>query len=382
MRKICIVITARSSYSKYRTVLENLLKNDVIIQIICSGSALVDKFGKVEKEILNDGYKINRKINCILENDVIDRTSKEVGIALFEFSNAFKELNPDVVVIMADRYEILAPTIAASFLNIPIAHIQGGELSGNIDEKVRHAVTKFANIHFPATINSKKILLKMGENRRNIIHSGCPSIDIAKKIIKRKKLTFDIYKEYGGVGSKPNLKNGYLIVMQHPVTSEIGKSGFQIKQTLKALKKITIPIIWFWPNVDSGTDLISQNIRIFREKNKINNFHFIKNLNPMHFLELLNLSKGIIGNSSCAIRESSFLGVPAINIGTRQTNRERGHNVIDVGYNSSEILYAINNHLNKKVKKSTLYGTGNAGKKIADTLIKIKLSSIKKFYIN
>ena len=382
MRKICIVITARSSYSKYRTILENLKKMNVIIQIICSGSALIDKFGKVENEIVKDGFKIDKKINCILENDVTDRTSKEVGIALFEFSNAFNQLKPDIVTIMADRYEILAPTIAASFLNIPIAHIQGGELSGNIDEKVRHAVSKFSNIHFPATKKARKILLKMGENKDNIFHTGCPSIDIAKEVMKKKKLSFNIYSKYGGVGAKPNLKNGYIIVMQHPVTDERGKSGIQIRQTLKALKQTNLPIIWFWPNVDSGTDLISLNIRIFREKNTLNNFHFIKNMNPKDFLEFLFFSKGIIGNSSCAIRECSFLGIPAINIGTRQIKRERGPNVVDVGYNANEISNAIINHFSKKIKKSSLYGSGNAGKKIASRLSNVKLSYIKYFSIN
>ncbi len=381
MRKISLVITARSSYTKYRTVLENLSKKiDVKLNIICCGSALIDKFGKVENEILKDGFKINKKIHFILDNDEIDRPGKELGFGLISFSDYFKETKPDIVVIMADRYEILAPAIAASFLNIPIAHIQGGELSGNIDEKVRHTVTKISNIHFPATNQSRLNIIQMGENEKNIFMTGCPSIDIAKKVLKNKKsLSFDVYKKYGGVGSFPDLKKGYIIVMQHPVTNETDQTKFQINETLNAVEKVNLPVIWFWPNVDLGTDIISTNLRIFREKSKSKNFHFIKNMNPEDFLELVNFSNIIIGNSSCAIRECSYLGVPAINIGTRQVDRERGPNVTDVSYSSRLIYKAIIENINKKKRKSNLYGDGNAGKKIADILSKIKVSPIKKF---
>ena len=155
MRKISLVITARSSYTKYKTILDNLInKKNIKIDIVCSGSALIDKFGKVEDEIIKDGFKIGKKINFILDNDEDDRPGKELSMAIFNFSEYFKEQKPDMVTVMADRYEILAPAISAAFLNIPIAHIQGGELSGNIDEKVRHAVTKLSNIHFPATSKS------------------------------------------------------------------------------------------------------------------------------------------------------------------------------------------------------------------------------------
>ncbi len=381
MRKISLVITARSSYTKYKTILDNLrYKKNIKIDIVCSGSALIDKFGKVEDEISKDGFKIGKKINFILDNDDDDRPGKELSLAIFNFSEYFKEQKPDIVTVMADRYEILAPTISASFLNIPIAHIQGGELSGNIDEKVRHAVTKLSNIHFPATKKSMQNIIQMGENKKNVFKTGCPSIDIAKEIIRnKKKLSFDIYKKYGGVGSFPNLDKGYVVVMQHPVTDENKISGKQIIETLKAVLKINKAIIWFWPNVDIGTDRISTNLRIFREKTKSKNFHFIKNMNPYDFLELLYFSNCIIGNSSCAIRECSFLGVPAVNIGTRQINRERGPNVIDVNYNHKQIYKAFTKITNKKIKKSTIYGDGEAGKKIANKLATVKLNSNKKF---
>ncbi len=381
MRKISIIITARSSYTKYRTILDHLKKyKSIKIDLVCSGSALIDKFGKIDKEIKKDGFKISKKINFILENDEIERPGKELGIALQSFSEYFKESKPDLITVMADRYEVLAPTIAAAFLNIPIAHIQGGEISGNIDEKVRHAITKLSNIHFPATTKSKKNILQMGEDPKSVFLTGCPSIDIAKKVMKNKKQkTFNLYKKYSGVGSFPNLDNEYIIVMQHPVTNELNQAGIQINETIEAMKKLNFAIIWFWPNVDHGTDIISNTLRKFREQTKNRNFHFIKNMNPFDFLELVKFSKCIVGNSSCAIRECSYLGVPAINIGTRQINRERGLNVVDVNYNRREIYNACLKQINNKIKKTKLYGDGTAGIRIAKVLTKINLSSDKQF---
>ena len=267
MRKISLVITARSSYTKYKTILDNLInKKNIKIDIVCSGSALFDKFGKVDDEIIKDGFKIGKKINFILDNDEDDRPGKELSMAIFNFSEYFKEQKPDMVTVMADRYEILAPTISAAFLNIPIAHIQGGELSGNIDEKVRHAVTKLSNIHFPATTKSMQNIIQMGENKKIYLKLAALQLILQRELLKIKKLSFDLYKKYGGVGSFPNIENGYIIVMQHPVTDENKRSGKQIIETLKAVSKINKPVIWFWPNVDIGTDGISTNLRIFREK--------------------------------------------------------------------------------------------------------------------
>ena len=187
-------------------------------------------------------------------------------------------------------------------------------------------------------------------------------------------LTFDPYQKYGGVGRQPDLSNGYLVVMQHPVTNEYQDSRIHIEETLKAVAKTNKACLWFWPNVDAGADGTSTGIRSFREKNQLDNVHFFKNMDGMDFLNLLQNSSGLIGNSSVGIRECAFMGVPVINIGSRQNRRDRGNNVIDVGYNEYEIHQAIERLLTQpSPEPSTIYGGGDAGKKIADILAKVPL---------
>ena len=206
----------------------------------------------------------------------------------------------------------------------------------------------------------------MGENTDSVFNTGCPSIDIAKIVLEKPSLNFDPYQKYGGVGTAPNLENGYIVVMQHPVTTEYQDSRNHINETLYAIQNITLPVLWFWPNVDAGADGTSTGIRAYREKYKPENIHFFKNMEGEDFLRLLINSSCLIGNSSVGIRECAYLGVPVVNIGTRQNKRERGNNVIDVNYDKNEIETAILNAINnKKPKHSNIYGGGNAGENIA-----------------
>jgi UDP-hydrolysing UDP-N-acetyl-D-glucosamine 2-epimerase len=291
-----------------------------------------------------------------------------------ELSTVFENLKPDIVVTVADRFETISTAIAASYMNIPLAHIQGGEVTGNIDEKVRHAITKLSDYHFVATAKAKERVIKMGENPSYVFKTGCPSIDIAKEVSKKPKFDFDPFVKYGGVGAKININEDYLVVMQHPVTTEYKLSMEQIKKTIEAINILKIPTFWFWPNVDAGSDGTSKGIRAFREKYNPKHIHFFKNMEPNDFLRLLINSKCLIGNSSVGIRECAYLGVPVVNIGTRQSNRERGKNVVDVDYSTEEIIQAINKLLNqKKINKSMIYGNGNAGIKIADILSNVEL---------
>jgi UDP-hydrolysing UDP-N-acetyl-D-glucosamine 2-epimerase len=202
-----------------------------------------------------------------------------------------------------------------------------------------------------------------------VFNTGCPSIDIASEVEKRNGLTFNPYDKYGGVGSHPDLSKGYIVVMQHPVTNEYQDSRKHIEATLKAVQKLNLPTLWFWPNVDAGADGTSTGIRSFREKYKMENVHFFKNMEGDDFLNLLHNSICLVGNSSVGIRECAFLGIPVVNIGTRQNKRDRGNNVTDVDYDEVEIEKAINDIIKtNKRTKSDVYGGGNAGKKIAELL--------------
>jgi len=260
-------------------------------------------------------------------------------------------------------------------MNIPLAHVQGGEVTGNIDEKVRHAITKLSDYHFVSSDNAKDRVIKLGEEPDSVFNTGCPSIDLAKHVKNNLKDDFDPIELYGGVGANRDVFNGdYLVVMQHPVTTEYKQARNHVNKTLAAIKDLNMPTYWFWPNVDAGSDGTSTGIRVFREVNDRVPIRFFKNMEPHHFLQLLIESRCLIGNSSVGIRECSYLGVPVVNIGTRQMRRQRGNNVIDVGYDSVEIKKAILSWLNTSPPEpSNVYGGGNAGKKIADILSHIEL---------
>ena len=218
------------------------------------------------------------------------------------------------------------------------------------------------------------------EKKKYNFYYWCPSIDIAAQVSKEKTAKkFNIYDKYSGSGNPLDLSKGYIVAMQHPVTSESKDSRNQVLETLHAANDLDIPVLWFWPNVDAGSDWTSKAIRTFREEENPNNIQFFKNIDGADFLKLISNSICIIGNSSVAIREASFLGVPAVNIGTRQNGRLRGKNVIDVDYDKKQIIKAIKNIISgDQISPSYIYGDGNAGKKIAEILATVDLKSDKK----
>jgi UDP-hydrolysing UDP-N-acetyl-D-glucosamine 2-epimerase len=374
-RKIAVVITARPSYSRVKTVLIAINQHPGLeLQLIIAASALLDRYGSAVNYIEKDGFVISAKVFNVLEGENLTAAAKTTGIGILELSTVFDNLKPDIVVTVADRFETMATAIAASYMNIPLAHIQGGEVTGNIDEKVRHSITKLADYHFVASENAQKRVIQLGENPEMVFNTGCPSIDIAQEALKNTKLAFNPYEKYGGVGPKPDLKNGYLVVMQHPVTNEYQDSRKHIEATLRAIQKINLPTLWFWPNVDAGADGTSSGIRSFREQEQIENVHFFKNMEGDDFLNLLHFSTCLIGNSSVGIRECSYMGVPVVNIGSRQNRRDRGTNITDVGYNENEIINAVEAILQQKERpQSHVYGGGDAGKKIAELLESLPL---------
>ncbi len=382
MKKICVVINSRANYARIKSVLSEIKKHKKLnLQIILGASTLMDRFGNVSDIIEKDGFKVNEKVYSIVEGDNPTTMAKSTGLAIIELSNIFENTKPDMVLTVADRFETLATAVAASYMNIPLVHTQGGEVTGSIDESVRHAITRLANIHFPATIKSKKNLIKMGEEKKYIFLTGCPSIDLAHKVTKEKKSinASKILNKYKGVGNQFKKNEKFIIVVQHPVTTEYSKTKHQITELIAAIKSLKIKTIWLWPNIDAGNDIISKKLRIFRENNNPKYIQFFKNFEPEDFLKLLISSKCIVGNSSVAIRECSFLGVSAVNIGSRQRGREFGKNVIHTTHNSKSIQIAIKKQIIKnKLKSEKIFGDGKAGKRIANILSKINVISTQK----
>lgn len=379
-RKICVVITARPSYSRIKTALRAIQNHPKLeLQLVVAASALLDRYGSAVNYIEGDGFQISAKVFNVLEGENLTAAAKTTGIGILELSTVFDNIKPDIVVTIADRFETMATAISAAYMNIPLAHIQGGEVTGNIDEKVRHSITKLADYHFVASEDARDRVIKLGENPEFVFNTGCPSIDLAKEVISNNVVQFDVFKKYTGSGKILNLSNGYLVVMQHPVTTEYNAAREQIEITLNAMSELNLPIMWFWPNVDAGADGTSKGIRVFRETRDASNFHFFKNMEPNDFLLLLKNSKCLIGNSSVGIRECAYLGVPVVNLGTRQSGRKRGLNVIDVDYNKDDIKEAVLRQLKSDfIQSDFIYGDGHAGQKIADLLFSVELKFDKK----
>ena len=382
VKKICAVVTARPSYSRIKTAL-TAIKNhpELELQLVIAGSALLGRYGNAVEFIEKDGFEIAEKVFMVLEGENPTSMAKTTGLGVMELANVFYKLQPDAVITIADRFETIATSIAASYQNIPLIHIQGGEVTGNIDEKVRHANTKLADLHLVASEDAKERVLKMGENPEMVFNTGCPSIDLANEIKENPKLDFDPISKYGGVGEIVDWQNGYLVVMQHPVTTEYESARKDVEETLEAIHELGIPTFWFWPNVDAGADGTSNGIRSFRENKKPKNIHFFKNMEPNDFLRLLVNSKCLIGNSSVGIRECAFLGVPVVNIGTRQNMRQRGNNVLDTHYDKDAIIEAIKERVaTNEIESSKIYGDGKSGEKIAEVLAKTTLTFHKTIF--
>jgi UDP-hydrolysing UDP-N-acetyl-D-glucosamine 2-epimerase len=370
IKKICVVVTARPSYSRIKTALIAIKDHPKLeLQLVIAGSALLGRYGNAVEFIEKDGFTIAEKVFMVLEGENPTSMAKTTGLGVMELANVFYRLQPNAVITIADRFETIATSIAASYQNIPLVHIQGGEVTGNIDEKVRHANTKLADLHLVASEDAKQRVIKMGENPKMVFNTGCPSIDLANEIKGTPLLDFDPIEKYGGVGSNIDWGKGYIVVMQHPVTTEYESARKDVEETLKAIQDLNIPTFWFWPNVDAGSDGTSAGIRSFRERIKPKNIHFFKNMEPNDFLKLLVNSKCLIGNSSVGIRECSYLGVPVVNIGTRQNKRERASNVLDTIYDKKEIIKSIKNRITATdIVSENIYGDGESGQRIANIL--------------
>ncbi|MDC3074302.1 UDP-N-acetylglucosamine 2-epimerase [Candidatus Pelagibacter sp.] len=381
MKKICTIIHNRANYGSIKSVLELLKKHKSFkLQIIVGGSANLERFGSVVNIIKKDGFKIDRKINFVVEGNSTLEMAKSTGLAIIEMSNALSDLKPDLVITVGDRYETMATAISASYMNIPLAHTMGGEVSGTIDESVRHAVTKFSSIHFAATAIAKRNIVKMGENKRYVFNVGCPRIDEVKQILKKIPSNFNKKINENGVGSFLDLNKPFITIMNHPVTTEYGNGEKEISKILKIVNKFDIQKLVFWPNPDAGSEDISRGIRKWREKFGDTKTRFFKNLEQKYFYHVLDKTICLIGNSSSGVREGSFIGVQNICIGSRQKGREIGKNTIMINNNEKKLSKLIQKILKKKTKKlrDYKYGNGSASKKIIEILKKIDFKYEKK----
>jgi UDP-hydrolysing UDP-N-acetyl-D-glucosamine 2-epimerase len=369
--------------------MEEIKNTDSLEMVLFVGaSALLDKFGDLAKIIEEDGFKIDEYVYLVVDGYTPATMAKSTGLGLIELPSLLFKHQPDFTLIIGDRHEMLAMAITSAFMNIPVVHTMGGELSGTIDGSIRHAITKLAHVHLPANEQAKKNIIKMGEIETTVFNVGCPRIDYIKKVLNENhdQAVAELIRSEG-VGEVFEVDSNFLLISQHPDTLEFGRGENQITETLMAALEVSekqnLPVIVLWPNADAGSDEISRGIRKFREKYQPKKFHFFKNLSLPIYIQLMKKTKCLIGNSSSGIREGAFIGTPAVNIGLRQIGRQQGANVINVGYNRSEIKNAILKQIaHGPYPSEPIYGDGQASKKIVEILSTVEINPQKNYAPN
>lgn len=361
MRRVLAVLVDRANYGRMKPVLSQLnLDPEVELQVMCTGTMVLPRFGNVVEDVVRDGFTVTSRVFMEIEGSNTTTMSKSIGLGIVQFSTELERIAPDIVLVIGDRYEALGVTISAAYMNLPIAHIQGGEVSGSIDESCRHAITKFSHLHFPSTKRARDYIIRMGESAESVHHVGCPAGDYIKSLSNDLR-TSDIA---GGLGAVIDPQKPFLLVIVHPVTTG-PNIRLKVTELLQALDQINMPTIWMWPNVDAGADNISAAIRSFREKRQPNWLYLVKHFTPEVYQKLLKTTSCAIGNSSSFIRDTTFSGTPVVLVGDRQIGREKGKNLIEAEFSESSLLDAIKLQLNHgKYPDDFLYGDGNASEKI------------------
>lgn len=370
-KKILFVTERRADYSKLRPVIATIKKSPKFdYYLVVTGSHLIKKQGYTINEIKKDGFKIYRKFHMFYENedDSTATMTTAFGRAVINLTKIVRSLKPDIVFSGFDIGANFAAAVVGAHMNIHVAHLEGGEITGTIDESIRHATSKFSHIHFTSNEKATKRLVKMGEQSKHVFTVGNPSLDVIKNMKAFSKNQLE--KEF-----KIDLKKPFLLVVQHTVTTEIKKIDKYFLETIKAIKELDIQSIIIAGNVDAG----SQKIKKIIENSKIS---YYDHLPFDKYISLLYHASAIIGNSSSGIMEAPFLRIPSINIGTRQEGRGKITSIINVGYDKKKIKKAINKALTNKSflskikKQKNQHGDGTASKKIIQILEKIDLEKI------
>lgn len=374
MTKLLAVVSARASYARAQSVLKSLANSaSVDLRIALIASASSNRYGNLLDQIEQDGIPVQVKLETQLDASHASSMAKTTALSIFSLVDYIQQEEIAAVLIIADRHETLAGAIAGSYLGKKVFHLQGGERTGNIDDKVRFANSFLSDYHFVATKVAEKRLRYAGIESERIFLTGCPSIDVAANV----NLDGIATKKLGGVGAgiEEVLAGDFVVVLQHSETTSGLTPREQISPTIEAIETVGIPALWIWPNADQGSEEIVKEIRRNRELGKLQHVHFEKSIAAKDFLVILSQASCVVGNSSVAIRECSFLGTPSVNIGGRQRGREFGVNVANVDYEKQSIISAINRQMqNGKYQADYLYGDGESGRRIADIIIRLMRS--------
>lgn len=366
-RRICVVLVDRANYGRLKPVMEAIRAHPALeLSVIAGGTMVLERFGRAVEVLRQDGFPVAAEVYMELEGSTPLSMAKSVGLGVGEYANELKRLRPDLVLLIGDRYEALSAAIAAAYLNLCIVHIQGGEVSGSIDESARHAISKFAHFHVPSTRRSAEYLIRMGERPDSILGTGCPSSDIAKRL--KLNLTSQLVNAAGS-GHLIDLSKPFLLVIFHPTTTEYGSEHRQMQQLLSALDSLRMQTLLLWPNIDAGADHISKEIRIFRDQIGPQWLRTLTNSPPEDYLQILAATACAVGNSSSFVRDAGYFGTPVVLTGDRQDGRECDAHVLRTPVTAAAVTSAVRAQLSHgRYAPSELYGDGNVAARVVQAL--------------
>jgi UDP-hydrolysing UDP-N-acetyl-D-glucosamine 2-epimerase len=371
-RKVCVVLVDRANYGRLKPVMRSIGDHpDLELQVLAAGTMVLERFDQPVQVVRRDGFSIDGEIYIELEGSTPATMAKSVGFGVVEFASEFQRLKPDLVVLIGDRYEALAAAIAAAYMNLCIVHLQGGEVSGSIDESARHAISKFAHYHVPSTRRSAEYLIRMGERPETILAVGCPSSDIARQLDRT--LRPEVINDRGS-GATIDVNRPFLLVVFHPTTTEYGGERRQMEEVLAALRELAVPAILLWPNIDAGSGHVSKAIRAFRDRYKPAWLRTLINLSPEDYLKVLSNAACAVGNSSSFVRDASYFGTPVVVVGNRQEGREMDEHVTPVEPIAAEVTAAVRFQLRHGLyAPSSLYGDGSISEQVARAIVQLTL---------
>lgn len=370
-RKIAVIASSRATYGYKRKLIGLINKSKKLeLKLIVTGMHLMKKYGYSVNEIKSDGYPITAEVDIGLNGDSPYHWVRSMGKEITGLAKVLKEVKPDITLVTGDRAEMFAAAVTSAYMNIPVAHIQAGDVSGHIDGSARHAITKLSHIHLASCQDSAQRVIRLGEEPWRVFNVGAPQLD---EIINAKKIA----KARLGKIFNLNTKEPFILVIQHPVLVEADKAYSQMKETMKALEKLKIQAVVIYPNIDAGGREI---IRAIKEYEKLPFIHSFQNIKREHFINLLRNSSLLVGNSSCGILEAPSFKLPAVNIGNRQRGRMQAVNVINTDYNSEAIVKASKKAFSKKFQKKVdkcinPYGDGKSSQRIKSILEKVNIDS-------
>ena len=380
MRTVGVVTVSRSDYSAYLPVLRRVREDPGLkLHLIVTGMHLSPEFGLTVRTIEADGFGVSERVEMLLSSDTPESISKSMGLGLIGFGQAYAHFQPDILLLLGDRFEMHVGALAALSFKIPVAHIHGGELSeGAFDDALRHSITKLSHLHFVSTEEYAKRVIQMGEEPWRVIVTGAPSLDnlYTAELLKRD----EIEARFGFL-----LERDPLLVTYHPVTLEYEQTEWQTAELLAALKTFDLPILFTLPNADTNGRVITRMMEEFAKDHPMT--HIVGNLGPEGYFGLMACAAAMVGNSSSGIIEAPSLKLPVVNIGSRQQGRIRAKNVLDVGYSRTEVRKAITKAISSEFRAGLVdlvnpYGDGHASERIVRRLKETTLGNellVKRF---